>query len=532
MRSKSLFSTLLTALSLTLGACTSEEPKAAANKSPQHVVRVSMAVPPEAHGMAQEVAELFNVASAKTQGDVRISLEVREGGAVSTGLRIAEGKAALGLWLAPSSMAVAVANHRAEPVGIRLAQCSSLMSSQPALVYRASDAFQLSEVARPLNLEELFMRLSLREKGSIQTPVFIGGAPLLSTSGFAGLLLTGAIASKSAVSHLTSEAVNSPDSMKKRTELLSPFIHYFTSDRHMLQWLRALDGGRAVLALAITQEVQSHVSQEESPLEVIPIDAPALTLDYPLCVISSAYQKDVDRQAAGAVQQFFLSDHVQEIVKQYGFKTRMDVAESPQPTMVEAIETLLADWPLRKSPTGLTVVLDTSTGVKGSLLATLSKYVGEIAREIPGNRGINGLITCGQTPEKVIVTGGIGGVLDETLKGLHASGGLALRDCLLEALQLAAFNTATTGTPQRREIVMFITSDDTSSQVPLDRFLQIASQMTRQSRPGLHVIGVGSTIAQFGGVPEMVQGLGGRFFLAPQGEPLANVVAQVSQVIE
>ncbi len=532
MRRRHFLTTLLAPVCVMLSACTSEEQQSAPSKPPLRVVKIAMAVPPEARDVAQEVAEAFNLASAKSQGEVRVALEIREGGSLSTGLRIAEGKTSLGLWLAPSSLAVAVANRRGEPAGVRLEQCASVMSTQAAVVYRTSDAFQLKELPRPLNLEELYMRLSLHEKGALQPPVLVGGAPQLSTSGFAGLLLTAAIASKSAVGHLTSESVMTHDAMRKRTELLSPFVHYFTSDRHMLSWLQGLDGGRAVLALSTTQELERPGVGSKGLLEALPIDAPALALDYPLCSVGSPYQKELDREAVRVIQKFFLSDHVQEIVKRHGFKTRVDLLETPSPAMVDAIESLLADWPVRKSPTGLTVVLDTSTGVKGSLLTTLSKYIVQIARDIPGNRGINGLITCAQTPEKVIVAGGAGSVLDEAVKGFHASGGLALRDCLLEALQLAAFNTATTGVAQRREIVAFITSDDTSSQMPLERFLQVASQLTRQSRPGIHVIGVGQTIEQFGRVPQLVHDLGGRFLLAPQGEPLANVVAQVSQVIE
>ena len=323
-----------------------------------------------------------------------------------------------------------------------------------------------------------------------------------------------------------------PDALAKRSELLAPFGHFFTSSRHMFSWLQGLDGGRSVFLWTTAQEAQLWGTGGAQPLKVISLDSPALTLDYPLCVVDAPLQRPQEHDAAMAVHNYFLSDSVQDLVKRHGFKPRLDIPQQPQTEVVEALTQVLEDWPQRRSPVGLTVVMDSSMGVKGSLMTNLTKSIEQIAGGIPGDRGLSGLITCSQTAEKLIVSGGSTSAVSDALKGVHASGGLAFRDCLLEALQLVAFNTATTGTQQRREVLAFISGDDTSSKVPLDRFMAAAAQLMRQNRPNLHVVGVGSDINAFGEIPRIVQSLGGKFFLASQGEQLNNVVAQVRQVVQ
>lgn len=383
-------------------------------------------------------------------------------------------------------------------------RCESLMSTRLGIAARPIDTFSFPTDRERLSLASI---LAPYKEGADHRRDVIVGAPRFSSSGLVAALTTAATTSRVPLGELTAQTITeNRASLRSAQERVR---NYTIDDRAGLQWIANREGGAPIIAVTTETSFEAHKrSKSPAPLEWVPFNTPAVSVDYPLCEPSPRTDTQQRLETTRLARSFFSSEEFKELARAAGFSPATPTASSSQGAPSGAVRQLLAEWPQIRTPTSTVFVLDTSIKTDLATIETIRREISFFIDARPSKDDSVAIVTTSSQSEVAREPTTDAELLNLTLSRLSTSGGSAVRDGIDAAFNLFE---GTYATPSRHSIIVFTSTGDTSSQTTVEQLRNRASQFVGRRNVDLFVLGVGGAEQDFGELPALTKKAGGHF---------------------
>ncbi len=383
-------------------------------------------------------------------------------------------------------------------------RCEPLMSTRLGIAARPIDTFSFPTDRERLSLASIVA--PYKEVADPRRDVIVG-APRFSSSGLVAALTTAASAARVPLEQLTAQTITeNRASLRSAQERVR---NYTIDDRAGLEWLANREGGAPIIAVTTESSFEAHKrSKSPAPLEWVPINTPAVSVDYPLCEPSPRTDTQQRLETTRLARSFFSSEEFKELARAAGFSPTTPTASSSQGAPSGAVRQLLAEWPQIRTPTSTVFVLDTSIKTDLATIETIRREISFFIDARPSKDDSVAIVTTSSQSEVAREPTTDAELLNLTLSRLSTSGGSAVRDGIDAAFNLFE---GTYATPSRHSIIVFTSTGDTSSQTTVEQLRNRASQFVGRRNVDLFVLGVGGAEQDFGELPALTKEAGGHF---------------------
>lgn len=464
---------------------------------------LKLVYPPEARTLISQATERINSKNlALANGSiVRVSASSFDNlGALN---KIGTPQMPASLWIAPFSP-IAASVKRASQSDVAISDCDSIMSSRLGVAFRHIDAFSIPTKDGAVEMPRL-----MPNKGTeAERPVaIVAGSPRFTSSGIATALAAAAEGSSVSLASLTAESISQGAKAIGNTQRW--VRNYFTSDYDTLSWLNERQGGEPIGVFTTEQSFKTHrLYTPTSALEWSTVKSPALSLDYPLCNVSTKGDSAQDIEAAKVVRLFFASEEFRTMLEGAGFSPPISLDSVNLTQLGGAATALMRDWPQLRRPSMTVFVVDASIKTDRATMETIRREIKLFIDSRPSPQDAVAIIRASSTPEIVSAPTTSPEALSLALSRLSTMGGNAIRDGIQTAFSI--FTDLTTK-EYRRAVVVFTSAKDTSSQTSVDQLANRADQLVGRKNVDLFVLGLGANDVDFGDLPSLVQQSGGTF---------------------
>ena len=401
--------------------------------------------------------------------------------------------------------------------GTGLSDCTAIASSALTVVHRASDSFSFSQSENPVGIGEILAPPPDVAADGTKTPLFAATNPLTSTSGALAFLHAFTSVTKRDISTITPETLGSSSEAISRVN--QSIVQYFHSDQRMLEWMARQEGGSALLGVTTSQQFAAYMARKpDSGLISHQLEDRGVSAQiYLACKIVGPWVNSKTVSHVDTALSFLTSEVAQSSFSRFGFNPSHTI-QSDDRTDDGSLATLLSTisnfWLDFEKPAAPTLVIDNSISMEGALLESvkseLSKFISSTsasysrsARPPPLS-----LITFATKAEVVTKFSTDRIELIQGINSMRALGGSAVRDAIMLAVNLFDDN-AVPG--MRRPVLVLVDGTDTASVTTAQQIVLTLPALLNRRKVVLYVIGIGSTSAQYGDIPEIVSSIGGLF---------------------
>jgi von Willebrand factor type A domain len=464
---------------------------------------LKLVYPPEARNLVAQVVERINAKNLALGNGSTVRVSASSLDNIAAFDKVGTPQMPAGLWIAPYSP-LAASVKRTSQSDVSITDCNSVMSSRLGVAYRKIDAFAIPQKEGAVGTAQM---LPSGDNATEPALSVIAGAPRFTSSGIATSLAAAAEATSSPLASLTSDSIVRGSKLITNTQRW--VRNYFTSDYDTLLWLNERQGGEPVAVFTTEQGFKTHkIYTPSSTLMWSPITSPALTLDYPLCNVTTKGDSAQDVEAAKLVRLFFAGDEFKSMLEGAGFSTPLTLDSLNLPQLGAAAATLIKEWPRLRRPSMTIFVVDASIKTDRATMETIRREIKLFIESRPSPDDLVAIISASSSPEIVSDPTANPETLTLALGKLSTVGGNAIRDGVQTAFTL--FSDLSTK-EYRRAVVVFTSGKDTSSQTSTTQFANRASQLVGRKNVDLYVLGLGTNDTDFGELPLLVQQSGGAF---------------------
>lgn len=414
---------------------------------------------PEVSPVLSKAVEIFHRLDKRLPNGAAISFEREELPSVLAANRIARGEVKAVMWIAPLPALVDYVNNNIVNLGAKQINCRKIFSTGLVAAVGRTTRKKIMGSATTIDSAHLYPSAGLHQLNYVR--------PLLSDSGIAAALY-----------------LNARFGAKKDGANTLNF-RLFPSDSRLIASLPKPLFGNPRIALSSEQELIqfNRIADENSFANAIYIQDEPPEMEYTACISESDWITPPQRAAADMFQSHLLSQDVQIVAQQNGFRSvqyqtekidsfspSMGVQANPEtpykPVSIGGYQQLLSE-PLQMSPQTATMyVIDCSSSMQGPALISAKRLIrGMLERE--SAQDPSGLIAFDSRPQLISPPVTQKRTIFPHLTGLATNAGSAVYDSILDAAEQLAkpeFNNF------QRRIVLITDGNDQSSQTTLTYF--------------------------------------------------------------
>lgn len=476
----------------------------AADAQVETVLRIRAIYPREAAALASEAITLFNDSHFTTKEGIPLTVTGASFDSIPDLKNLLAGDPPAQLWIAPLA-AIRYAQELSD-APLTPSLCAPLMSSSLGVAFRSVDAFGPLASPQGVSAAALFTPESTSLSGVDRSLII--GSPRFTSSGLASLEVAASLALRKAPALLNRDDidVNVPPLRATQRTVRSLFL----SDTDALAWLANSHGGQPLALITTAQQFEvSRSRQRDLSLRWSPFNEPHYEVEYHRCLIDRRSAPLLSDDVRDILTSFFSIEKIGERVATHHFHPLKQGARE-RGAQGAVVQSLITHWSEIARPAVVTFVLDTSLRNSRDRFESIRGEIQRFAGGAAADKLSIGIVPTTTTINRPLAPTNDKRRLSRSISALSTSGTNALWDALGTAL---TFTSDLDLRSYRRAIVVITSSDDITSQFPLDQLTARARHLVTQRGVELRVLAIGESPGEFAKTRTLVETVGGHFNL-------------------